>query len=184
MNRTQILIKQSNSTISGQSYFSIDGNVALTGQVWSTSDWSDDFKVKFDVIVNKDLTGTYKSLLHVTTGGNGGEGSRIPAVFVDPDKRFHICSHVNGNTNYYQDYNYELNKEYHFEISQLKNANGEAIYRIKVNGVTFHEIVNTTPLKFKDVKLYLSDPWFETFAPFGKLSNLKIITYLTKLSKF
>ena len=184
MNRTQILIKQSNSTISGQPFFSIDGNVALTGQVWSTSDWSDDFKVKFDVIVNKDLNSTYKSLLHVTTGGNGGEGSRIPAVFVNPGKYFHTCNHVNGNTNYCQNYNYELNKEYHFEISQHKNSKGEAVYSIKVNGETFHEVVNTTPLKFKDVKLYLSDPWYETFAPFGKLSNLKVIADLTTLSKY
>jgi hypothetical protein len=77
-----------------------------------------------------------------------------------------------------------LNKEYHFEISQQTNSKGEAVYSIKVNGETFHEIVNTTPLKFKDVKLYLSDPWYETFAPFGKLSNLKIIADLTKIGKY
>ena len=155
--------------------------MALTkgDQAWSTSDWCDEFKVGYDVIVDKDLSGAYKSLLHVTTGGNSGEGSRIPAVFVNPAKSFHITCHVNGNTNYYQDYYYELNKEYHFEISQLKNTNGEAIYKIMVNGETFHEIVNTTPLKFKDVKLYLSDPWYETFAPFGTLSNLKIIADMT-----
>ena len=159
--------------------------MALTkgDHIWSTSDWSDEFKVEYDVIVNKDMPGTWKSLLRVTTGGNSGEGSRIPAVLVNPSKYFHITCHVNGNTNYYQNYYYELNKEYHFEISQLENTNGEAIYKIKVNGETFHEVVNTTPLKFKDVKLYLSAPWFETFAPFGKLSNLKIIPNLSLLGK-
>jgi len=30
----------------------------------------------------------------------------------------------------------------------------------------------------------LSDPWYETFAPFGKLSNLKVIADLTTLSKY
>ena len=157
--------------------------MALTkgNHVWSTSDWSDEFKVEFDVIVNKDLSDTWISLFHVTTGENGGYGGRIPAVFVNKNKYFHFCYPVNGNTGYCQNYNYELNKEYHFEISQQMKA--EAVYSIKVNGETFHEIVNTTPLKFKDVKLYLSDPWYETFAPFGKLSNLKIIADLTKLSK-
>ena len=111
-------------------------------------------------------------------------GGRIPAVFVNQDKYFHHCYHVNGDDNYYQNYDYELNKDYHFEILQQKNSEGEAVYRIKVNGETFHEIVNTTPLKFKDVKLYLSDPWYETFAPFGKLSNLKVIADLTTLSKY
>ena len=180
------MIKQSNSTISGQLIFSKNGNVALTkgDHVWSTSDWSDEFKVEYDVIVNKDMPGSWKSLFHVTTGENGGEGGRIPAVFVNPGKYFHTCNHVNGNTNYCQNYNYELNKEYHFEISQHKNSKGEAVYSIKVNGETFHEVVNTTPLKFKDVKLYLSDPWYETFSPFGKLSNLKVIADLTTLSKY
>ena len=153
--------------------------MALTkgNHVWSTSDWSDEFKVEFDVVVNKDLSDTWNSLFHVTTGENTGYGGRIPAVFVNKNKYFSICYHVNGNTNY-QHYNYELNTEYHIEMSQQMKA--EAVYSIKVNGETFHEIVNKKPLKFKDVKLYLSDPWHETFAPSGNLSNLKIIT----LSKY
>ena len=158
--------------------------------VWSISDWSDEFKVEYDVVINKDLPGTWYSLFHVTTASKSDGkpfnkyGGRIPAVYVNKNKYFHICHHVNGNTNYCQNYNYELNKEYHFEISQQTNSKGEAVYSIKVNGETFHEIVNTTPLKFKDVKLYLSDPWYETFAPFGKLSNLKVIADLTTLSKY
>ena len=142
---------------------------------WSTSDWSDEFKVEYDVIVNKEVNG-WKSLFHLTTGENAGVGGRIPAVFLSSAKIFQHCYHVNGDDVYCKNYNYELNKNYHFEISQIKNSKGEAVYSIKVNGETFHEIVNTTPLKFKDVKLYLSDPWHETFAPFGNLSNLKIIT--------
>ena len=180
------MITQSNSAISGQQIFSKSGNVALTkgDHVWSTSDWSDEFKVEYDVIVDKDLPGSWKSLLHLTTGENYQVlGARIPAVFLNPAKYFHICYHVNGNMNYCQNYHYELNKDYHFEISQQKNAKGEAIYNIKVNGETFHEVVNTTPLKFKDVKLYLSDPWHETFAPFGKLSNLKIVPNLSLIGK-
>ena len=181
MNGTQRLIKQPNL---GHPSFSKNGTVALTkgNHVWSINDWSNEFKVEFDVIVNKELPGSWKSLFHLTTGEDLGVGGRIPAVFVNPDKYF-FCYHVNGDDDYCQSYNYELNKEYHFEISQHKNSKGEAIYNIKVNGKTFYEIVNTTPLKFKDVKLYLSDPWHETFAPFGKLSNLKIIADLTTLSK-
>jgi hypothetical protein len=143
------------------------------------------------VVVNKEFQGGYMqgpgswtSLFQLTTDKDTGIGSRIPAVFVNQDKYFHHCYHVNGNTNYCQNYNYMLNKDYHFEILQQKNSKGEAIYSIKVNGETIHEIVNTTPLKFKDVKLYLSDPWFDTFAPFGRLSNLKIISDLTKQSKY
>ena len=150
----------------------------------SIPEWSDEFKIEYDVIVNKALSGSWKSLFHLTTGGNiNVEGSRLPAVFLHPNTKYITCYHVNGNNNNCHIYNYELNKDYHFEISQRKNSQGEAVYRIKVNGETVHEIVNTTPLKFKDVKLYLSDSWYETFAPFGKLSNLKIIAYLTENSE-
>ena len=176
---------QSNSNISGQHFFSKIGNVALTkgNLVWSTSDWSDEFKVEYDVIVTEELSQGWGNLFHVTTGEDMGEGSRIPAVFVNQDKFFHICYNFNG-TEYWHNYNYKLNEEYHFEISQNKNSKGEAIYNIKVNGKTFHEIVNTTPTKFKDVMLYLSAPLYETFAPFGRLSNFKIIADLTMLSKY
>ena len=37
--------------------FSINGNVNVTkdNHVWSTPHWSDEFKVEFDVIVDKDV---------------------------------------------------------------------------------------------------------------------------------
>ena len=173
--------------ILGQIYgFSKFGDIDLSkgNLVWTTSDWSDEFKVEYDVIVNKELpAGSWKSLFRVATE-NGQVGGRIPAVFVDPNKHFHICYRVNGYDNYCQNYSYALNKDYHFEISQFKNSEDETVYSIKVNGEAFHEIVNTTPLNFKNVNLYLSDPWYGTFAPFGKLSNLTIIADLTKLSKY
>ena len=53
------------STISGQHIFSQNGNVALTkgNHVWSTSDWSDEFKVEFDVVVNKVFSGSFATSL-------------------------------------------------------------------------------------------------------------------------
>ena len=175
----QRLFNQSTLTISDETIFSINGNVALTkgDHVWSTPYWSDEFKVEFDAIVTEVPPGSArKNLFHLTTGEDFGEGGRLPAVFVRQNQNFLICYHVNDDTNYcIKNYEYELNKEYHFEISQQKNSEGEYWYSIKVNEETFIDVKNETPLKFEDVKLYLSDPWSETFAPFGKLSNLKII---------
>ena len=138
MNETQRLIKQPNL---GHPSFSKNGNVTLTkdNHVWSFNDWSNEFKVEYDVIVNKELPGSWKSLFHLTTGEDLGVGGRIPAAFVNPDKYF-FCYHVNGDDDYCQSYNYELNKDYHFEICQYKNSKGEAIYNIKVNGKTFFVI--------------------------------------------
>ena len=85
--------------------FSITGDVSLTKDnlAWSTSNWSDEFKVEYDVIVYSWYN-YWANVLHVTTGQNH---PRLPAVFF---KRtyFNICSHVNGNNDYCQIYNYEL----------------------------------------------------------------------------
>jgi hypothetical protein len=58
--------------------------------IWSISDWSDEFKIEYDVIVHKELSVTWASLFHVTTGQDQGVGGRIPAVFLNQGKYFLI----------------------------------------------------------------------------------------------
>ena len=86
-----------------------------------------------------------------------------------------MSSAVSGNPNHYQNIGYQVNQWIHFEIKQEKNSNGVVIYSIKCDGVTVHEVVNTEPKRFGKVVLYLSDPWYKTFASFGQLKNLKIV---------
>ena len=144
--------------------------------VWSTNYWGRQFKIEFDVQVTKELTDTWHSIFHITTGGNYDYyGSRIPAVWVNKAKYFHICSGVSGNKNYYKDVQYQLNQLHHFEIKQGENSNGEIIYSIKVDGVTVLEVVNNMPTRFEEVILYQSDPWYPSFASFGELKNLKVV---------
>ena len=161
--------------------FSQIGDVALSKDnvVWSTPEWSEEFKIEFDVIVEKELSNDWVNIMHMTTGNDNGLGARIPGVWANKNKYFHSCFRVNGDDDYCQNHDYQLDKLYHFEISQHKEisqyySTGEAIYSITVNGEVIHEIINTTPMKFENVKLYLGNPWYETFAPYGTVSNLKI----------
>ena len=117
--------------------------------------------------------------MHLTTGNDNGLGARIPGVWANKNKYFHTCFRVNGDDDYCQQYDYQLDKLYHFEISQHKKSSqyystGEATYSITINGELIHEIINTTPMKFENVKLYLGNPWYESFAPYGTVSNLEI----------
>ena len=145
--------------------------------------WSDEFTIEFDVIVTSELTDLYHNIFLVTTGGVINTfGSRIPGVWANKkEKYFLICSGVNGNNNYCKEYPYNLKQLYHFEISQKKNSNGEAVYKLSVDGTIFHEVINTTPKNFQNAKLYLSNPWYRSFAPHGTLSNLRIINEPSKL---
>ena len=110
----------------------------------------------------------------------GGLGDRIPAFFVFQNKQFGFRFRVNGNDLYATQYDYEFNKQYQIEISQKKNSDGVAVYKIIINGETFHEVINTTPINFDNARLYLSDTHYDTFAPYGNLANLRISSGLSK----
>ena len=112
----------------------------------------------------------------MTIGGDEKQyGDRIPAVWVNREKFFHISSAVSGNLNFSQDVDYTLNQWYHFEIIQEENSKGEVIYSILMDGFTVYQVVNTLPQRFEKVILYTSDPFYPSFAPFGELKNLKIV---------
>ena len=112
----------------------------------------------------------------MTIGENKEQyGDRIPAVFVNKAKYFHISSAINGTSNYRQNYKYNLNQWYHIEIKQDENSNGEIIYSIEIDGTTVYEVVNSLPQRFKEVILYESDPWYPSFATFGELKDLTIV---------
>ena len=146
--------------------------------VWSTPEWSDEFRIEFDVVVEKEIETDWVNIMHMTTGNDNGLGSRIPGVWAHQNKFFYTCFRVNGNDDYCKQYDYQLDRLYHFEISQHTTSQyystGEATYSITINGETIHEVINTTPMNFQNVKLYLGNPWYETFAPYGKISNLEI----------
>ena len=53
-------------------------------------------------------------------------------------------SGVSGEHDYDYNFPYELDTEYHIEISQLKD-NGNVIFRILINGQIEHITINTEP---------------------------------------
>ena len=66
-----------------------------------TREWMVEFKFH---PANFDYDG-WTNIFHMTTGDNKGPiGSRIPAVFYHPQRGLVICSHINGNSNYCQDF--------------------------------------------------------------------------------
>ena len=129
-----------------------------------------------------ELNVTEVNAFRITNTDNNyfGLGDRIPALFVFQNKQFGFRFHVNGNNNYAVQYDYELNKQYQIEISQKKNSDGESVYKIIINGETFHEVINTTPRNFYNATLYLSDVYYDTFAPYGSFANLRISSALSK----
>ena len=139
--------------------------------VWTVLNWGHEFEIEFDAMVNSEILQDRSNVFHMSTLD---DGSHVPYFMVWNNKMFEICFSVNGNDNYCVYQEYWLNQWYHFQISQRIIPNGGAKYIIKVNCNTVHEILNSKPRNFSEVKLYLSSPWRPSLGSHGTLSNLTI----------
>ena len=89
----------------------------------------------------------------------------------------HFVFYRNGNPNYVCDSRILPINEWHkFEFSQYK-FNGKYWIKLLLNGAKIGQcpdvMENTTPKKFENVKVYMSDPWYQASAV-GKIRNLKL----------
>ena len=139
-------------------------------------DYGPEFYVEFKVRIIKDPKSTWTNILHVTKGGNQGQGNRLPAIWLHKNKFFHFMTSANSNSKYGNDFHgVELNKDYHIVVSQQYNTKKELIYTIVVNGKVFHSVQNTKPVSISPALLYLSDPWYASINDIGKLSQITVI---------
>ena len=102
--------------------------------------------------------------MHFKVNSNNDQyGYRTPAVFVSHIyKKFQIANAVNGNKNDYFDAPVQLNQKYHVEIHQRYISQGDYHYLGKVDGVEIYSKINNDTRMFYNVKIYASDPWYET----------------------
>ena len=79
---------------------------------------------------------------------------------------------LNGNGNFViKTSPLSLNKWYHFRVTQTLQGN-KYFYAVYMNNKKLFNKVNTTPQDFKNVKLYIADPWYN--AQNGFVKNLKV----------
>ena len=137
--------------------------------------WGLLYTVEFEITVTNAGSG-WTNVFHFTANDNYGDyGDRIPALFINSDGYFHICSAVNGNHDFCQNYDFEIGKMYHIIIQQYKGYDGLSYwFEIIVDGELKFQIENTQPKSFSSVTLYTSDPWYTSFRHFGSICNVKI----------
>jgi hypothetical protein len=157
-------------------HIDMKGQVALQKgkQLASKFDgWGKKYLVEFDIVVNRLERERVLNVFRMTSTDNnyGNHGDRIPAVFVERENRFTFVAPATAIT-----WSFQLNTLYHIEIKQdFHESSKFGIYCIKINGeiqLSCQKI--KSPRTFDDVKIYTSDHWHESFANYGKLSNLLI----------
>ena len=74
-----------------------------------------------------------------------------------------------------RNFNFELGKKYHFTIQQIQKHDKKYYFEIIKDGKNVFQIINNRPENFRNVKVYTSDDFYETFDGFGRLENFKWI---------
>ena len=84
-------------------------------------------------------------------------------------------SDVNFDVNYVgKNPTFVLGKQYDITMQRFKE-NGLYFYEIIIDGVSFYKIESKPFKTYPEVKLYVSDPWYDPFSSdLGTVSNFKV----------
>ena len=124
------------------------------------------FEVEFDFQGSARIGG-WSSILHMTTGKDTGWGGRIP-FFVGANTKINPAFSISGNWNkYFSTPVFPLHKWIHYKANQVREGD-TYVYRVFQDGKQLQQETNTKPQVFKNVQVWLSDPWYNAQPGFVK----------------
>ncbi|XP_065658659.1 uncharacterized protein LOC136083183 [Hydra vulgaris] len=118
----------------------------------------------------------YKSIIHLTTGGDDGEfGFRTPSVYLYDTGKLSVSSAISWypNSEYITPEALPVNQWSSIRVSQVR-VNSIYFFRVYVGGKLKIDIQNLYPRSFKNVKVYNADPWYESQP--ASIKDLKIFS--------
>ena len=121
------------------------------------------WKVSFDLTLFGEIK-DWSNIIHLSIGGNMGKyGDRTPTVQTVPGTtKLHFGSSVNGKKNYnFNSEDMPVNKKIRVVIEQKFLNNKKYQYSVYIDGKQIHTVENKKAEEFKNVKVYVSDPWYE-----------------------
>ena len=113
------------------------------------------------------FTPGWSSIVHLSTGANL---SRLPGLFIY-NNILYVTGYVSGNRNYQVNKKIQVNK---WTTVRVVNSKVGSIYywSVYVNGKLIRKVRNTRPKTFKNVKVYITDPWYKPFV--GTMKTVSI----------
>ena len=122
------------------------------------------------------------NLIHLTRGANTGQyGSRIPSVFLNHNKkiRVRITNYNNGLTEHggygnIFEHKMNLTQWYTLQLEQRQTGPEASVFEFSVDGSRIQESQATLNHQSKNVKLYLSDPWYASALDVVEVKNILI----------
>ena len=129
----------------------------------------------------------YHNLIHLTSGAErNAYGSRIPSVIVKGKVIFvritncDNCDNAHGGTGKGFKFTMNHDKWYTLQLEQRQTGPEASVFEFLVDGSPIQESeqvkesLETLNDQYENVKLYLSDPWFESALDMVEVKNILI----------
>ena len=156
-----------------QSEHQILKNSLLTVLPNMTKEW----KVTLEVNPTDYSLNSWKSILHLSTGGKGAGssakvGDRIPAIWFHKTRGVQVSSALDGRVSFNKFFQPlpPAGEWTRIEVSQIL-VSSRYMYSITIGNKVFSK-PNTEPVELSEVKVYAGSPW--SLGQKGSLRNLKI----------
>ena len=104
------------------------------------------------------FTSGWSSVIHFSTGANP---SRLPALFLLRNVLY-VSGYVSGKRNYYVRKIIPRNKWCRVRVINSR-VGRTYYYTVYINGRRMTRVKNTRPRSFKNVRVYVTDPWYKPF---------------------
>ena len=138
------------------------------GNLLSTIDerWGKFFEVQVTLTVT-NIENEWENVFQFTTNSSDiCKGCRVPALYVNKAKYFHITTESDENLHFYNDYPLEYGQTYTIKIMQTPYEYEEALYKIFINGVLKRVEIIHAPQDYDNVKVYATVPTKPSFSGF------------------
>ena len=142
------------------------------------STFTKEYAVEYEYKLTGSPANGWYNALHITTGQYPKYGSRLATTFFiysSGNMVLQVSSPVNNNSNYKYEsaapiYS-ELNRWVKVNVRQFNTTDGY-VYKVEMDNKEVQKVINTEPMEFHDVKVYISSSISKT--PPGDIRNLII----------
>ena len=138
--------------------FPTQHNITRDNQIAILPILAKQYDISFDFYPTSFVAG-YHSVLHMTISGDTDVyGCRVPGIWLSPNT-ITVDNAVNGHW-YYRvvSSSFQRNEWHNMRLTQTLE-DGQYVYRVYLNGIKIHQIVNTQAEEFNNVKVFVSNPW-------------------------
>ena len=130
-----------------------------------------EFTLQLDVMATEFSSGC-STVFNILTGDDRDFGQRIAFWFCNNGRiYFSTAVQWKWEIKYYPSGSSPVNQWIHIKVSQTKTGD-DYVYKLEVNGKEVQKKKNTNAQTFENLKVYVSDPWYE--AQKGYIRNLSI----------